>query len=86
MVKPKHIESDVAMLLWSLQHVKKRALHQYVEMAGRKEMSLCEQVELLIIDTVHQLNPICMDVVQSISDRSRIGVVLLGSEVLVEKH
>lgn len=85
-VKPKQIESDVAMLLWSLQHLEKIALHQYLEMATMNETSLCEQVELLIIDNVHQLNPICMDVVQSIYDRYQIGVVLLGSEVLAEKH
>lgn len=43
-------------------------------------------MELLIIDNVHQLNPVCMDVIQGLHDRYQIGVVLLGSEVLVEKH
>jgi DNA transposition AAA+ family ATPase len=86
MVKPKQIESDVAMLLWSVQHLEKIALHQYVEMATTQETLISEQIELLIIDNVHQLNPLCMDVVQSIYDRYQIGVVLLGSETLVEKH
>ena len=74
------------MLLWSLQHLERIALHQYLEMATLNETSLSEQVEFLIIDTVHQRNPVCMDVIQGLSDRYQIGVVLLGSEVLVEKH
>ena len=86
LTKPKQIESDVAMLLWSLQHLDKIALHQYLEMGAVDETPFSEQVELLIIDNVHQLNPVCMDVVQGIYDRYRIGVVLLGDEVLVERH
>lgn len=78
LTKPKQIESDVAMLLWSLQHLDKIALHQYLEMGAVDETPVSEQVELLIIDNVHQLNPVCMDVVQGMYDRYRIGVVLLG--------
>jgi DNA transposition AAA+ family ATPase len=86
MAKPKQIESDVAMLLWSLQHLDKIAQHQYLEMGAVGETPFSEQIELLIMDNVHQLNPICMDVVQGIYDRYRIGVVLLGDEGLVERH
>jgi hypothetical protein len=64
--KPKQIESDVALLLWSLQHLEKIALHQYLEMAPLNEMSLSEQVAFLIIENVHQRNPVCMDVLQGL--------------------
>jgi DNA transposition AAA+ family ATPase len=85
-VNARQIESDVAMLLWSLQHLEKIALHQHLEVAATDEQSFSEQLELLIIDNVHQLDPVCMNVVQGIYDRYRIGVALLGDEVLVEKH
>ncbi len=86
MVKPKQIENDVSMLLWSLQHLEKIALHQHLEVAAADEKPGSEQIELLIIDNVHQLDPVCMNVVQGLYDRYRIGIALLGDEVLVEKH
>lgn len=84
--KPKQIENDVTMLFWSLQHLEKIALHQHLEMAGSDERPFSDQIELLIIDNVHQLDPVCMNVVQGLYDRYRIGIALLGDEVLVEKH
>lgn len=85
-VSPRQIESDVAMLLWSLQHLEKIALHQHLEVTATDEQTFSEQLELLIIDNVHQLDLVCMNVVQGLYDRYRIGVALLGDEVLVEKH
>jgi hypothetical protein len=86
MVKPKQIENDVMLLLWSLQNLEKISLHQHLEASLAGEAIASERLELLIIDNVHRLDLVCMDVVQDLYDRYRIGVVLLGSEVLVEKH
>jgi hypothetical protein len=84
MVKPKQLENDIALLLWSLQNLEKISMHQHLEATG--EVSFSEQVELLIIDNVQRLDVVCMDVVQDLYDRYQIGVVLLGDEVLVRKH
>ena len=85
-VKPKQIENDVTLLVWSLQNLEKIALHQHLEVSLADEQLVSEQLELLIIDNVHRLDPMCMDVIQDVYDRYQIGVVLLGDEVLVQKH
>ena len=84
-IRPRQIESDVGMLIWSLENLEKVSLAQHLE-ASLAGAVVPEGLELLIIDNVHRLDVQCMDVVQDIYDRYRIGVVLLGSEVLVEKH
>ena len=85
-IKPKQIENDVALLMWSLENLGKVSLTQHLEASLAGETVVSEGLELLIIDNVHRLDVQCMDVVQDIYDRYRIGVVLLGSEVLAEKH
>jgi DNA transposition AAA+ family ATPase len=85
-VKPRQIENDVTLLVWSLQNLEKISLQQQLERSQTAADPISEQLELLIIDNVHRLDPTCMDVVQDLYDRYQIGVVLLGSEVLVEKH
>ncbi len=86
MIKPKQIENDVALLFWSLQNLEKISLHHHLEAFTEVETPFSDQLDLLIIDNVHRLDPICMDVIQDIYDRYQIGVVLLGTEVLVKKH
>jgi len=85
-VSAKQIENDVVLLMWSLQNLGKISLHEHLEASVAGEAAVSEGLELLIIDNVHRLDVVCMDVVQDLYDRYRIGVVLLGSEVLVEKH
>lgn len=84
--KSKQIENDVMLLMWSLQNLGKISFSEHLETSVDGGMVIAERLELLIIDNVHRLDPVCMDVVQDLYDRYRIGVVLLGSEVLVEKH
>jgi DNA transposition AAA+ family ATPase len=84
-IKPRQIESDVTMLFWSLQHLDRIAL-RCRETEADVEEPVPDQLELLIIDNVHRLEPVCMDVLQDLYDRYQIGVVLLGSEVLIHKH
>jgi DNA transposition AAA+ family ATPase len=85
-MRPKQMESQVSMLLWSMQNLEKIALHQHLELAEATSAPFSEQLELLIIDNVHQLDLQCMEAVQNIYDRYRIGVVLLGDEKVREKH
>jgi DNA transposition AAA+ family ATPase len=85
-IRPKQIENDVALLMWSLENLEKVSLTQHLEAHLSGETRVSEGLELLIIDNVHRLDVLSMDVVQDIYDRYRIGVVLLGSEVLKEKH
>lgn len=84
-VTPKQMEDDVAMLFWSLQHLEKIAL-QALDALTPVEAPLVEPAELLIVDHAHRLDASCMDVIQDIHDRYRIGVVLLGTEILLKKQ
>lgn len=81
---PKQLENDIGMLQWSMRQLAK-TVRQQEEWSEMDDVD-ADPWQLLFLDNVHYLDMPMLDVVQNLSDRYRIGVVLLGPLSLVEGH
>lgn len=86
-VSPKQLESGVGMLQWSIRELARTVRQQEVwsEMEDEEDVG-ADPWQLLLLDSAQFLDASLLDVVQSLYDRYRIGVVLLGPPSLVESH
>ncbi|WP_201392298.1 hypothetical protein [Ktedonobacter sp. SOSP1-52] len=75
---PKSIEQDLALLLWGLQMLADHASTVAQETRAMPVAIRPEVVDLLIVDEVDGLLWESLEVLRDLSDRSRLGLVLLG--------
>jgi DNA transposition AAA+ family ATPase len=82
---PKSIEQDLALLLWGLQMLADHASTVAQEARASSIAIRPDVVDLLIVDEVDGLSWESLEVLRDLTDRSCVGLVLLGRPASAER-